>query len=255
MRYVCRTLVQYGILHEEFYLQDGSITREEFIEALKFLPQDIFLYCICINRILIPSCPDPGHCTVYTRRLPCHTIFDAQYYYYCALHYTVYCWVNIQYCSLPFWVLYCIEFDLYCTLQCSSSCALKTEVCSCSCVLCRRSTALSDGELLAMFDEADTDRSGALSWSEFKQALLARGIGREFIEVLYITVALPPHFPSLLSFTVHCQHCCCVVIYFEFEISSSLCSTLYTVYSYTQKSYIRSKLTSVLNYSTVFQNL
>lgn len=128
-------------------------------------------------------------------------------------------------------------------------------MCSCSCVLCRRSTALSDGELLAMFDEADTDRSGALSWSEFKQALLARGIGREFIEVLYCTVlhcCLARLFSSLLSFTVHCQrsHCCCVVIYFEFEINTSLCSI-----QYTKKSYIRSKLTSVLNYITVLQNL
>ena len=47
----------------------------------------------------------------------------------------------------------------------------------------RRDEALSNGELLKIFDEADVDGSGTLTWDEFNKALTENGIGKEFIEV------------------------------------------------------------------------
>lgn len=46
-----------------------------------------------------------------------------------------------------------------------------------------RDKALSDDELLQVFDECDVDHSGTISWNEFKQFLGERGFGLEFIEV------------------------------------------------------------------------
>ena len=48
----------------------------------------------------------------------------------------------------------------------------------------RREAKLSSDELLTMFDECDSDKSGSLSWSEFRMALSRKGFGLEFIEVL-----------------------------------------------------------------------
>lgn len=49
-----------------------------------------------------------------------------------------------------------------------------------------RDKALSDDELLQVFDECDVDHSGTISWNEFKQFLGERGFGLEFIEVCIV---------------------------------------------------------------------
>ena len=106
------------------------MTREEFYQALKFVPKQIFMYAL--------------------RKHPFVTL--------------------------------CLQVPV----------VPDTRSCSCACARVRRSDhVLSDEQLLALFDEADTDRSGALSWPQFKEALVRRGFGVEFTRVRFF-VASPP---------------------------------------------------------------